>query len=92
MTSQQRRKKRRLRLFKNNPFCHWCNCKLVWIDYGRGEKFKQPNNIATIDHFYHKGDPRRVNNTIPSVLACGQCNKARGTQHNKEMQLKEKQL
>jgi hypothetical protein len=26
------------------------------------------------------------------VLACGQCNKARGTQHNKEMQLKEKQL
>lgn len=71
--------RRRNRLFKQHPFCHWCGIQLVEV---RGPKVKYfPPNAATLDHRHGRLDPRRRTDYSPknsSVLACLQCNRDRG--------------
>lgn len=72
--------KRKLRLYLDDPHCHWCGKKVVIVVPGDG--VKQPHNLATIDHIVHKLDPKREvkYNRLQefTVLSCHQCNQERG--------------
>lgn len=71
----QKRKARRLKLWTENPHCHWCG-KLTVIT------IKRRPDQATLDHLKHRLDPdrREFNRTslFCTVLSCLQCNSARG--------------
>ena len=69
--------KRREGLFKEHPFCYWCNCKLVRCCK---QNRKKPN-VATIDHLRSKLDPSRqmidYSQNPRTVLSCSKCNQER---------------
>jgi hypothetical protein len=71
-------RKQLLKMWNENPHCHWCG-KLTTID-GRKEN-KQTAETATLDHLYSRLDPRRreVNRTMEKrrLLACYECNQRR---------------
>ena len=71
--------RRRGRLFKQHPFCHWCNQPLVEVTGSKVKHF--PPNAATLDHRHGRLDPRRRHDHSRSnwtVLACWRCNHDRG--------------
>lgn len=77
--------RRRNRLFKQHPFCHWCGQRLVNVTGPRVKHF--PPNAATLDHRHGRLDPRRRTDYSPnnwSVLACWQCNHERGQDDEKK--------
>ena len=73
-------RKTKLKLYKENPYCHWCGCltTLTNIKHIKG----QPNpTMATVDHVLSKFDVRRwvehKPGEIRKVLACFKCNNQR---------------
>lgn len=70
---------RRLRMFRRDPNCFWCGVRTVLDAEG------QPHH-ATIDHLYSKMHPLRPvkyssghdRTAVLHVLACMECNQARG--------------
>ena len=78
------------RLFEKDPNCFWCGRKTFFTKQSQGQRV--PGLTATLDHFFGKLDPRREDNreapvgpdkyrgfVIPHVLACWECNAARGS-------------
>jgi hypothetical protein len=66
---------RRIILWTRDPRCFWCG-RVTRLDV----KENAPN-LATIDHLYSRAHPKRQSKNRhlpPSVLACRQCNCARG--------------
>jgi hypothetical protein len=78
---KEKLRRRRLKLFKENPHCFWCGRKTIYARVKDGDK--QPPNLATIDHLVHRLDPDRAEKLLKpgpkTVLACEQCNFRRGT-------------
>lgn len=77
--ANKQQKRRRNRLFREHPFCHFCDCRLVLI---KDPKVKYwPDNSATIEHRKTRLDPTRGTDRSPenlTVLACRKCNQDRG--------------
>lgn len=68
----------RVKLWSQNPRCYWCGV-VTSIEYQDPAKLSAAD--ATLDHVYHRGDPRRRVN-VPKgeddvVLACFNCNNRR---------------
>lgn len=57
--------------YRENKYCFWCGIEMT-LEHTRGER--QPDNLATIDHIYHKGHPFRKKFRNLVVLACRRCN------------------
>lgn len=80
MTSKNKRQqKRRNRLFREHPYCSFCDVKLVIVS-GPHIKFF-PDNAATIEHKLTRLNPARgvhYSSDYQTVLACRKCNLARG--------------
>jgi 5-methylcytosine-specific restriction endonuclease McrA len=74
-------RKRRNRLMKENPHCHWCGKTLnLYPDYGTNGFKIMPDDYATIDHLVSRlrGPRKNVSmNARTLVIACPQCNNAR---------------
>ena len=71
-------RKRKLKLFEQNPHCHYCGVLTVLTEAGV-EEYKDNPNHATIDHVYSRFDLRRwvCNNEERYVLSCRKCNNDR---------------
>jgi hypothetical protein len=65
---------------RHDMICHWCGCTCIYFPMPvKGKQPKQPDNYATIDHYYGRLDPRRTAETKwLTVLACHKCNQRRG--------------
>lgn len=61
----------REKYYKSNPYCFWCGIKTVLEHINRNA-----NNLATLDHIFHKFHPSRQF-CGKTVLACNQCNSDR---------------
>lgn len=74
MNTKQKRK-RRERLFKMNPHCYHCGCKLV-LPMGEPHK-TEPENSATLEHIRTRLNPLRqeLNDGVSTrtVLSCWKC-------------------
>ena len=90
-------RKTRIRLWENDPRCHWCEKITVnpyrlrdggeTYDEGRGNA---PHNLATVDHVYPRIDRKlkiikRLNQRNPLVLACFECNQRRNVEQLTEL-------
>lgn len=76
------RKRARMRNLMVHPYCHWCEIKVYQYQGLEGAGCRLPRNMATIDHVFQKGDPRRTpGHKTPSVLACRRCNERRGREN-----------
>ena len=82
---KQRLSRRRERLFKEHPYCYWCNCKLVKCC----KKNRKRPNIATIDHLRSRLDPSRqmkdYSQNPRTVLSCSKCNENRAKEEVKNL-------
>lgn len=71
-------RKRRERLIREYPHCHWCGKKLnLYPDYGTIGFKVMPNDYATIDHLISRFMGPRKNIDMQArtlVIACPQCN------------------
>lgn len=80
--------RRRERLWKVSPHCHYCKIITILPSSLSQEKLKRPpSNLATIDHVFHKLDPRRkidCSKTGRRILACYGCNQKKGKKDNKK--------
>ena len=78
MPSSSKLKKQLLKMWNEDPHCHWCG-RLTTLK-GRNEPKLLPET-ATLDHLYSRLDPRRkaVNRTMEKrrLLACYGCNQRR---------------
>lgn len=72
-------KRQRARKHAENPHCHWCGV-LTHLPGTRNAQGRS-HQMATIDHLYPKGHPKRLDGNpgkeIRRVLACRRCNNAR---------------
>jgi 5-methylcytosine-specific restriction endonuclease McrA len=74
-------RKRREKLMRRDPHCHWCQRQLVlYPDYGKNGFKSMPEDYPTIDHLISaflgpRNDVRMKMQTL--VLACPRCNNAR---------------
>jgi hypothetical protein len=64
--------------------CHWCQVPMTPVPPFRKDQRYLPT-MVTLDHLFHKGDPRRKNAPRNGerryVAACRQCNENRGKAH-----------
>ena len=65
-----RLRRRRLRLFRDNPYCTFCGGVMVLA--------KDRPNSVTIEHLVSRNHPLRGKITGKTVLACKRCNGQRG--------------
>lgn len=86
-------KRQRRAWFRQHPFCYFCRCELVLVEYKNRTK-NIPPNAATIDHLRPRGHPGRHEpnrfNLWRRVLACWQCNSRRNTEFEARLSLEEK--
>lgn len=76
-------RKIRTELYKKNPFCYYCYCRTILIDFRTIPKgTATPKKAATIEHLWDKFNVNRTSNKIkysgPLVIACSNCNHTRG--------------
>lgn len=68
----------KLKLYAENPYCHYCKKKMVITNITKG---RLPKNAATIEHLISRINFRRWVKKQPGqkrkVLACHGCNQAR---------------
>ncbi len=80
-------RKRRERLMREDPHCHWCGKALtLYPDYGKHGFKAMPHDYPTIDHLVSAFMGPRQNvkmNERTLVLACPQCNNARNVAETK---------
>jgi 5-methylcytosine-specific restriction endonuclease McrA len=69
-----KKKRRRDKLFKKDPYCTYCNCELIHPK----DLNNKVDNMCTIDHIIDNTDPnkyKKVNaRKINTVLSCNKCN------------------
>ena len=81
--THKRQRRRRNRLFKEDPKCYHCGCDLI-----KPEDVDASPNSATLDHIYSKPDPRRLDPDYINytVLSCYKCNQVRGMRDQQKYQ------
>jgi len=91
ISSTERFRRKRNKLFKNDPNCYWCGKLTVNRDRKLEESSSTKDNDATVDHLYSKFQPERYRDGYKGivVLACGKCNHERGIEEEKLFFLKE---
>lgn len=89
MTTNKRQHRRRDRLFRQNPFCHWCGVLLshpqeygTWDKHGIFRLKRPAYHMMTLDHLDSRLNPNRgsfygVPGKPRTVLACKECNEYR---------------
>jgi hypothetical protein len=68
--------------------CYWCRVQMTAVPpYHHGLVY--PKTMVTLDHLYHRGDPRRASAPKSGekryVAACRRCNEERGKVHERTM-------
>ena len=79
----------KLKLWQNDPRCHWCRrtTKLLNIPEIKGEADPL---MATIDHLVSRYDPKRwVQRDQTKVLSCYECNSKRAIEETKKLSREE---
>lgn len=77
------RRKLKLRLWEEDPHCHWCGI------ITNPNPLKHNAVTATVDHIYSNYDlRRRVSSRV--VLACSKCNNFRSEQETNQLSADEK--
>ncbi len=75
--SSKRLRKRKERLWKENPHCRNCGDLTILPEKYKATE-KQPDNLATIQHFHHKYHPDRhkpnPTGEVRTDLWCYKCN------------------
>ena len=79
--SRDQQTRRRRRLFQENPFCSFCDCKLRERPNG--------NNAATLEHIISRNNPLRGKAEGKTVLACKKCNNERAAAEQRAMPIEE---
>lgn len=76
----------KIRLYREDPHCHWCKRKTVLTNV-KEIKGKPDPLMATVDHLISRFDIRRWVKPQPGekrkVLACFECNNKRASQEAK---------
>lgn len=89
-TGADYKKHRKTILFKDqNGKCYYCKKNMLFtisIQFN-----KQPKNLATIEHIYHKFDEQRKKKGR-WVLACYECNQKKGKEKEREFIYKKKNI
>jgi hypothetical protein len=79
-------KKRKIRLWNQDPHCHWCGCLTELICDPEIKPGQVNPKMATVDHLRTKYDPNRWTNNNGkeerTVLACFKCNNDRAAKEN----------
>ncbi len=57
--THKRQRRRRNRLFKEDPKCYHCGCDLIMPEH-----INQSSNSATLDHIYSRPDPREQRSSL----------------------------
>jgi hypothetical protein len=73
--------RRRLRLWCQDPHCHWCGVETLIPPVGYSPK---RDNDATLDHLFERLIDGKRDTSFSgqrTVLACRKCNNRRGVQH-----------
>lgn len=93
MPNNQRLVRKRRRLWElTGGKCFWCGRltrlpEMVFPPDGCCRRGGMPDDMATIDHLYPKGHPRRVEppreREVRWVMACYGCNNRRNEQHQR---------
>jgi len=65
--SSVQQKRRKVRLFSEDPYCYWCGRKLRWPN----KAITLDPDHATLDHLRYADEKTRT------VLACHECNQLR---------------
>ena len=85
-------KRRRDKLFSENPYCYWCGCVVIHPETIE-RKETQPKNMATIDHLRDRLNSSRTepnpNREIRTVLSCKDCNEKRSRESEKALPIEE---
>jgi hypothetical protein len=87
-------RKRRNKLFQEDPHCHWCGRELILPEECKQDKQNwQPDNMATIDHLrsrfsINRQEPNHTKETR-LVLACYRCNEVRNDQEQATISIEE---
>jgi len=84
-------RKQKLRLYNENPHCHWCGCLTILTNEAH---IKMPDpKMATVDHLISRYDPRRWLHTAANeqrkVLACFECNQRRQKEETDQLSKEE---
>ena len=78
--NQSRLRKLKLKLYRENPRCHYCKQIMVWDDTAKHDGTDTPL-LCTLEHLLSKYDPRRWEKKLPTehrlTLACYACNQNR---------------
>ncbi|HUC01330.1 MAG TPA: hypothetical protein VMA75_00290 [Candidatus Paceibacterota bacterium] len=81
-------RKRRERMMRQDPHCHWCRRELkLYPGYGKNGFKKMPEDYPTIDHLTSAFMGPRKNGdgkTRTLVIACPKCNNARNVAETRE--------
>ena len=78
--------KRRKNLWNQSPLCSYCNVVTILPSSLSPEELKRPPpNLATVEHVFHRLDPRRKFKNLKvqrRILACYSCNQKKGKEDN----------
>ncbi len=81
-------RKRKEKMMREDPHCHWCHKQLrLYLDYGKNGFKVLPEDYATIDHLVSAfmGPRKDVGMKARTlVLACPACNNARNVAETKQ--------
>ncbi len=88
-----RYKRRRTRLFNENPHCPFCGVLMVLPeslpDYGPRIKVF-PDNLCTIEHLFSKLNPEKPKQG-KTMICCKKCNEDRARAEESKLSIEEKQ-
>jgi len=93
MGDGQRLKRRRARLFKENPYCIYCGVEMILPEDANVKKRDAPpDNLCTSEHFFSALHPRKINKKGirgKVIICCHKCNIERGNYWAQQLGLKE---
>jgi len=87
MSNTKRLRRRRHKLFKENPYCFYCGEEMVLRESRGGGIW--PPNAATIEHLISRNNPLRGVIEGKTVLACKQCNEQAGAEEERALPIEE---
>lgn len=98
-------KNQRKKLYEENPYCPFCEVKMILPEDVGFEEIRHtdgtithnlkyvPDNLCTIEHLYTKFDPNRTtkntSNEKRRIICCRKCNMARGRQAELQVGIEE---
>ena len=86
-----RNRKRKLKLWRENPYCYWCGTDVIVHEHNQHESLQ--NDTATLEHLRSRLTSDRLEEndgiTERTVLSCYKCNYERGVQEEKDLGIDE---